>query len=100
MVPLGIPHSEFLSWSESDQDMALAYVEFQREICKSCGTIDADFRDEKGRLLDPPPMEAVDMLCAGCRMTNDHRNFLENEAKADMAGRYIALRPYTPKDDD
>lgn len=37
-VPLGIPHSAFLSWSPIDQDKALAYRREMRTVCGGCGT--------------------------------------------------------------
>jgi hypothetical protein len=38
VVPLGIPHSVFLSWEPLDQDKALAWQREQKKICPGCGT--------------------------------------------------------------
>ena len=66
-VPLGIPHSEFKSWSESDQDKALAFNIAKNEICDMCGSREADWVDEEtGRLLEKPYLTPVGIRCHGC----------------------------------
>lgn len=42
-MPLGIPHSRFLSWDEEDQDKALAFLRAKAELCPDCGTRGADW---------------------------------------------------------
>lgn len=47
-VPLGIPHSEFLGWSDDDQDKALAWLAHEREKCGRCGTTKAQWDPAQG----------------------------------------------------
>ena len=37
-MPIGLPHSTFLSWSVEDQDKALAYQREMAKACVRCGT--------------------------------------------------------------
>jgi hypothetical protein len=37
-VPLGIPHSVFLGWSDADRGYALAWQANKRATCSGCGT--------------------------------------------------------------
>lgn len=79
MVPLGIPHSEFLSWSEDDQDKALAWQAEQADQCPSCGhplrlTTDPDLR---------MTWQVEEATCFACLKSDAHRR---NQADRDMAG--------------
>ncbi len=52
----------FLSWSDEDQDKALAWVVQQRGRCDSCGTFDWQWPDEG----NDSHLEADVFLCYGC----------------------------------
>lgn len=64
MVPLGIPHSEFLSWSELDQDKALAWKREQSKVCRGCGTRKEEWERDKfayvGHIEHCPGCEALE----------------------------------------
>lgn len=46
--PKGIPLSQFLSWSEPDQDAALAWQSHENRRCPGCGTHPDDWNEKKG----------------------------------------------------
>lgn len=47
-VPLGIPHSQFLSWADDDQDKALAWLQERAQHCSRCGTRPDQWDPAKG----------------------------------------------------
>lgn len=63
---MGIPHSVFLSWSEDDQDKALAFEEVKSEVCPQCATRESDWVDDEGYPLDDPRFQPVTHRCHGC----------------------------------
>lgn len=70
-VPLGIPHSKFLSWSDEDQDKALQYVLRENSRCKRCGTFPEDwleYDEDIGGMVarEPAPLEVESHKCYGC----------------------------------
>jgi hypothetical protein len=46
--PKGIPLSRFLSWSEQDQDAALAWQSYENRRCPGCGTHPDDWNEKQG----------------------------------------------------
>lgn len=76
-MPLGIPHSEFLSWDEDDQDKALAYQHEQSIRCGECGTSRAEWED------DPLAYMGDAWTCMGCETIELEQ---ENTADAREAG--------------
>ena len=58
-----LPLSEFLSWSQADQDAALAYEAWQGKRCQSCG-LHPD--DDSGDLV------VLNVFCRGCEVTAAH----------------------------
>lgn len=73
-MPLGIPHSVFLSWDQLDQDKALAYIRAKAEVCDVCGSRDEDWVDpETGRKLDHPHLTPIGIRCHGCTETESYR---------------------------
>ena len=93
-MPLGIPHSVFLGrivgsvdpyWLNDDQDKAVAWNNEKAEICASCGTRDADWRDEKGRVLFPAPYEVISRICAGCEQIENFKAQDKIKEKASTA---------------
>jgi hypothetical protein len=73
-VPLGIPHSRFLAWTEDDQDKALAYTAEMRTVCPSCGTREIDWE------MDDDAFVGDLRYCEGCA-----RQELELENKPENA---------------
>lgn len=73
-VPLGIPHSEFLSWSEEDQDKALAYQRAMRELC-SCGTREAEWEEDKFAYVSDHRQ------CPGCELIEMEKDNLPDGGK-------------------
>jgi hypothetical protein len=73
--PKGIPLSRFLSWSETDQDAALAWQAHENRRCSGCGTHPDDWDDAKNGL--PSGYHAEAHTCPGCaetqRMTESDR---------------------------
>ena len=68
-MPLGIPHSQFLSWSDTDQAKALAWQRWQREKCASCGTRRGEWKK------DPFAYVASGEVCPGCELVEqEHSN--------------------------
>lgn len=64
--PRGIPLSTFLSWKQSDQDMALAWAAREGQRCPSCGVHPDDSLDR----------EAVKSPCMSCQEVNEAREEL------------------------
>lgn len=61
-MPLGIPHSVFLSWDEDDQDKALAYVKEQESVCDGCGTREEVWRQDRYAYV------GWNITCPGCEI--------------------------------
>lgn len=76
-MPLGIPHSAFLAWDEDDQDLALAWNLYRASGCPQCGLHDDEWRDERGRDVNPPPYEVVTLRCAWCKAMSDFKRSSE-----------------------
>lgn len=73
-VPLGIPHSVFLSWSPMDQDKALAYRREMRTVCNRCGTRKAEWEENPDAYLGHIE------YCEGCaRLESEDDNLPENK---------------------
>lgn len=68
--PRALPHSQFLSWPEDDQDKALAWMIDKQDTCRNCGSYPDEWveQDENGRFfkVQPPPMYARTHSCEGC----------------------------------
>lgn len=76
-------------WLDEDQDKVAAWLEHKTVSCPECGTIEADWVDERGRVRDDPKWEAVTIRCPGCAAIAG--------AMADVPqgqrGVHVALRP-------
>lgn len=87
-VPLGIPHSRFLSWSLDDQDKALAFMRYRAEHCPGCGTTRGDWDK------DPDAFIADVEICPGCQrieQENDNAPAKKKGAKVGLLPRAVAL---------
>lgn len=71
--PLGLPHSKFLEWDASDRDKAISYMQWKKKFCPRCGTDPAEWLDERGRTVEPPPFVATTNVCHGCATLEEER---------------------------
>lgn len=74
-MPLGIPHSAFLSWEEADQDKALAYRREQSTVCTGCGTRQAEWDADRFAYVGESHQ------CAGCEVLEQERENVPDKAK-------------------
>jgi hypothetical protein len=79
-APLGIPHSQFLQWSEQDRSKAISYTVWKAKFCEGCGTEPSTWLDDEGKYLEPPPFVAVTHRCMGCATVEDERATLPKSA--------------------
>lgn len=86
-VPLGIPHSTFLTWDDDDQDKALAYLREMRKVCPSCGTREEEW-GEGGRTL---AYITNPVRCHGCKAIDQEK---ENIPEGEHSGVFIQLVPF------
>lgn len=85
-VPLGIPHSEFLGWSDDDRELALLYLRYRSSVCSGCGTRAEDWeRDTDAYITDVE-------VCPGCER-------VEMERENSMAKRKDARIQLLPRID-
>lgn len=82
----GIPHSEFLSWSEEDQDKAIAFRLHKAKHCSRCGTSQEEW--EENRYAYYPEVNR----CRGCEMREQQEEAVQQE-KGSKAGLYVVLKP-------
>jgi hypothetical protein len=86
-APLGIPHSEFLSWDTDDQDKALAFAELKAQTC-ACGTRREEWDEAAGGSRFA--YAAHTYRCPGCEL-------LEQESKnvpdGEMGVKYTLVTP-------
>lgn len=81
MVPLGIPYSEFLEWSDEDQDLALEFKAQERITCSSCGTNPDDWFDNDGYYIEPAPYKVRAKRCLGCESLSEEHKRLGSDRK-------------------
>jgi hypothetical protein len=72
----GIPHSQFRghgdgSWSDLDRRKALAYADFLKQVCHSCGTRAEEWDENAGG--DEFAYTAVTHRCIGCQTIADRQ---------------------------
>lgn len=82
----GIPHSEFLSWDEDDQDKAIAFRIHEMQHCSRCGTSPEEW--EEDRYAYSPEVRR----CRGCEMIQSQEEAIQEEA-GNKAGLYVTLKP-------
>lgn len=84
-VPLGIPHSKFLSWSPDDQDKALAYQRAKLEICNECGTREKEWEEDRDAYV------ADTRRCPGCERLETERDYVRQVAEEGGSDRGIKI---------
>jgi hypothetical protein len=82
-VPLGLPHSQFLSWDTTDQDKALAYRREMAKCCNRCGTRQSEWDEDEHAYLGNI------RRCEGCGRLEDE----EENLKDDRRGAHVELLP-------
>jgi hypothetical protein len=80
----GIPHSEFLEWSDEDRAKILAYKLNEAERCSSCGT--TQFEWEENQKAYAP----TERFCPGCYLRE-----VASEDVEGLPGTTITLIPTT-----
>lgn len=71
----GIPHSEFLSWDEMDQDKAVAFARQKAAMCQTCATWPDEWEaDRFAYVVDAD-------RCPGCELIETERDQLEERFK-------------------
>jgi len=95
-VPIGIPHSVFLGWSDDDQDKALAWVSAEAEKCSRCRTTAAEWDPKQGG--SRTAYVADESRCLGCEVLDMAARDLGDEQ--DTLGMKLGLVPNDEPDDD
>lgn len=72
----GMPHSQFRghgdgTWTDLDRRKALAYAEYQRSVCPSCGTRAEEWDENVGG--DEDAYRAFTHRCIGCQVIADRQ---------------------------
>jgi hypothetical protein len=83
VVPLGIPLSEFRSWSEDDQDAALAFMRWKGEACSGCGT-----RPSEGTDFEP-----AHEVCKNCEKVESYSDFFGSAHPKAKGVKFFLLTP-------
>jgi predicted Fe-S protein YdhL (DUF1289 family) len=86
-VPLGIPHSRFLSWSDDDQDKALAWQREQRKVCRGCGTRKEEWDRDKFAYVGETT------YCPGCDLLAQEQENLQEMEERGQKGVGVRLVP-------
>lgn len=76
-VPLGLPHSEFLSWEEDDQDKAIAYLRDKALACNSCGTRESEWEGDSFAFV------VSSRVCKGCELIELERDGEQKHIKGE-----------------
>ena len=82
----GIPHSEFLSWSEEDRDKAIWHWVWKRQECGTCGTRPDEWDESRGGHRHAYAAEP--RRCRGCEVREAAQEAVTAE---DGRGVYITL---------
>lgn len=80
----GIPHSEYMEWSDVDRSKAIAFQIEKNSKCAMCGT--AEWEWEENRFAYEP----VAKLCMGCYVKE-----VASEDTMQQPGTTISLAPTT-----
>lgn len=82
----GIPHSEFLGWSDEDRAKTLAYRYEKSDRCVMCGTAPWEWEGNKNAYTHE------DRFCMGCYIKH-----MANEDRKRLPGTTVELVRVTPK---
>lgn len=96
--PRGIPHTQFLTWSEDDQQKALWWMARDRQRCTGCGTHPDDWNEDVGG--DRFAFVAEERTCPGCRERGPAEEALAKERQQGAAKHGTRVVLVRPTDDD
>lgn len=68
-----------MEWSQEDRSKAISYSAWKGKFCANCGTDPAEWLDEEGEGLEPPPYRAATRRCLGCATLEDARATLPKD---------------------
>jgi len=85
--PRGIPLSEFLRWSPTDQDAALDWMVYENQRCPNCGTHPADWAE------DEFAFHSHAKECKGCKAKQQYSASIGSDER----GVFAALSPGSAK---
>ena len=90
----GIPHSQFRgrgdgTWSDLDRRKALAYADYLKTVCPSCGTRAEEWDEAAGG--DEDAYRAVTHRCIGCQVLADKQKTVPEDDEGH--GVKVALIP-------
>ena len=87
--PLGLPHSQFLSWDADDRDKAIVWALQRAQACPSCGTSP----DEWDPALGGHDRAYVTELhqCWGCHTKAEAEK--RHKTRMDQPGVHVVLVP-------
>ena len=95
-APLGLPHSEFLSWNDDDQDKALAWVTDQAELCAGgCGTRASEWDPKQGGHRFAYITQT--RRCPGCELIDMAQQHMREHPEQNR-GMLLGLLPNPDKD--
>jgi hypothetical protein len=80
-----------MSWDPIDRDLAIAYREYEASICPRCGTNPADWLDEKGELVEPPPYLVTSVRCYGCVSLEEDRARVDKASMLTVSHRLVRI---------
>lgn len=84
--PIGLRHSEFLSWDRDDRDKAIVWAMRRRQACGSCGTRPDEWNPDLGGSNTAYVAEI--RSCRGCEVSaGAQAQITEQHGK----GAYVAL---------
>lgn len=84
-MPLGIPHSQFLHWSDDDQDKALAWMRERGATCGNCGTRKDEWEQNRFAYVSET------YRCPGCELIEQERRNIP-EGQTDGVQIYLVPR--------
>lgn len=82
VVDKGIPHSEFLEWSQEDRAKTIAYISEQALSCSMCGTSSWEWEE------NPHAYAPEETHCRGCYLKS-----VASEDSGKLPGTTVTLAP-------
>lgn len=96
-VPLGLPLSEFHSWSQEDREYALAWNYVKASICQRCGTMSHEWLDNDGKKIDPAPYKIKAHRCMGCVEMENERKAIPKDEDAGVTLYFERSKKWTKR---
>lgn len=86
-----------MSWSEDDQDKALAYMRAKLEICPECGTRESEWAEEQYAYVAHPTR------CRGCETIEIERDAIKQmvqEGGSDHGIKVGLIKPQPEEEEE